>query len=80
MLWFQRTRHQEPFTKTQGLQKVLEVTEGPWLLGKPRLLEAAAAGISEDELREVMPVCVLKDVRKRYPNPDGIPYMGHKRF
>ena len=44
------------------------------------LRHKTAAGISEDELREVMPVCILKDVRKRYPNPDGIPYMGHKRF
>ena len=44
------------------------------------LRRKSAAGISEVELREVMPVCILKDVRKRYPNPDGIPYMGHKRF
>ena len=28
--------------------------------------------------REVMPVCVLKQVRGLYPNPAGQPYMGHK--
>ena len=27
--------------------------------------------------REIMPDCVLKFTRGRYPNPDGIPYMGH---
>ena len=26
-----------------------------------------------------MPKCVVKDVRSRFPNPPGIPYMGHKR-
>ena len=28
--------------------------------------------------REIMPDCVLKLVRGYYPNPQGIPYMGHK--
>ena len=28
--------------------------------------------------REIMPICVLKQVRELYPNPQGIPYMGHK--
>ena len=31
-----------------------------------------------DGPREIMPLCVIKDVRRRYPNPDGVPYMGHK--
>ena len=38
-----------------------------------------SAGLSEVELRELMPQCVLDDTRKRYPNPPGVPYMGHKR-
>ena len=28
--------------------------------------------------REIMPLCVLKQVRNLYPNPPSIPYMGHK--
>ena len=32
-----------------------------------------------DAVRERMPKCVVKDVRSRFPNPPGIPYMGHKR-
>lgn len=32
-----------------------------------------------DAVRERMPKCVVKDVRARFPNPPGIPYMGHKR-
>lgn len=28
--------------------------------------------------REIMPVCVLTNVRNLYPNPKGQPYMGHK--
>ena len=39
----------------------------------------SAAGLSDDDVRELMPVCVLNDVRKRFPNPPGIPYMGHRR-
>jgi hypothetical protein len=27
--------------------------------------------------REVMPLCVLKEIRDLYPNPSGIPYLGH---
>ena len=38
-----------------------------------------SAGLSDVELRELMPQCVLDDTRKRYPNPPGVPYMGHKR-
>lgn len=26
-----------------------------------------------------MPVCVVEDVRKRWPNPDGVSYCGHRR-
>ena len=29
-------------------------------------------------IREIMPTCVLKLCRGRYPNPAGRPYMGHK--
>ena len=37
-----------------------------------------ATGLSEHELRELMPECVLYDTIKRYPNPPGIPCMGHR--
>ena len=29
-------------------------------------------------LREIMPDCVLSLVRELYPNPVGVPYLGHK--
>ena len=34
-------------------------------------------GIFVDDVREVMPNCVVGDVRKRWPNPPDIPYKGH---
>ena len=34
-------------------------------------------GIYIDDVLEVMPNCVVKDVRTKWPNPDGIPYKGH---
>lgn len=34
--------------------------------------------ISNNTVREVMPVCVLNQVRNLYPNPSGHPYMGHR--
>ena len=39
----------------------------------------STAGLSDDDMRELMPECVIADVRKKFPNPPGIPYMGHKR-
>jgi len=30
-------------------------------------------------VRERMPKFVVKDVRERFTNPPGIPYLGHKR-
>ena len=39
----------------------------------------SAAGLSDDDVRELMSECVIADVRKKFPNPPGIPYMGHKR-
>ena len=29
-------------------------------------------------LREIMPDCALSLVRELYPNPVGVPYLGHK--
>lgn len=34
-------------------------------------------GIFIDDVREVIPNCVVGDVRKRWPNPPHIPYKGH---
>lgn len=38
-----------------------------------------ALGCYIEDVREVLPVCVVEDVRKRWPNPDGVPYCGHRR-
>lgn len=38
-----------------------------------------ALGCYIDDVREVMPVCVVEDVRKRWPNLDRVPYCGHRR-
>ena len=38
-----------------------------------------ALGCYVEDVREVMPVCVVEDVWKRWPNPDGVPYCGHRR-
>lgn len=38
-----------------------------------------ALGCYIEDVREVMPVCVVEDVRKRWPNPGGVPYCGHRR-
>ena len=27
--------------------------------------------------RDIIPLCVLKFARDNFPNPDGVPYMGH---
>ena len=37
-----------------------------------------ALGCYVEDVREVMPVCVVEDVRKRWPNPDGVPYCDHR--
>lgn len=34
-------------------------------------------GLFVEDVREVMPSCVVNDVRKRWPNPAGVPYKGH---
>lgn len=36
-------------------------------------------GCHIDDAREVMPHCVIKDVRERWPNPPHVPYQGHRR-
>ena len=33
-----------------------------------------------DDVREVMPLCVVKDIRERWPNPPDVPYQGHHRI
>lgn len=66
-------------------------TYGAW--NDPRYLTKKDAKLAEDEreqdvwiamrrgdrhVREIMPDCVLKITRNLYPNPSGIPYMGHR--
>ena len=36
-------------------------------------------GCHIDDIREVMPNCVVTDVRDRWPNPPHVPYQGHRR-
>ena len=36
-------------------------------------------GCMIDDVREVMPHCVVRDVRDRWPNPSHVPYQGHRR-
>ncbi|XP_068737191.1 uncharacterized protein [Montipora capricornis] len=38
-----------------------------------------ALGCYVEDVREVMPICVVEDARKRWPNPNGVPYCGHRR-
>ncbi|XP_078589441.1 uncharacterized protein LOC144869795 isoform X3 [Branchiostoma floridae x Branchiostoma japonicum] len=33
--------------------------------------------VASEDVREIMPKCVLKLVRRKYPNPPGKPYVGH---
>ena len=35
-------------------------------------------GCMIDDVREVMPHCVIKDVCDRWPNPPNVPYQGHR--
>ena len=32
------------------------------------------------DVKEVMQIFVVEDVRKRWPNPDGVPYCGQRRL
>ena len=36
-------------------------------------------GCMIDDVREVMPHCVIKDFCERWPNPPNVPYQGHRR-
>lgn len=41
------------------------------------LLKKYELGVHIEDVREVMPNCVVNDVRKRWPNPREVPYKGH---
>lgn len=68
-------------TKYKKFWKLLD-TRGAWK--HPVYLERKKRAAEENNesdiwvIREIMPMCVLSLVRSLYPNPDGIPYMGHK--
>lgn len=47
-------------------------------LGKKQESLNVAGASATKVRREIMPDCVLTFVRERYPNPPGIPYVGHK--
>jgi len=36
-------------------------------------------GCYMEDVREVMPVCVVEDVRRQWPNPNRVPYCDHRR-
>ena len=51
---------------------------GVW--DNPKYLEKKEQlGCLIDDVREVIPHCVIKDVRARWPNPPNVPYQGHRR-
>ena len=43
------------------------------------IAQKEALGCYVEDVWELMPVCVVEDVRKQWPNPDGVPYCGHRR-
>ena len=43
------------------------------------LVQKEELGCHIDDVWEVMPHCVIKDVRGRWPNPPDVPYQGHRR-
>jgi hypothetical protein len=60
---------------------------GAWMdpryLAKKRRAQGAGLDAVENDawlpsVREILPDCVINLVRDLYPNPPGIPYMGHK--
>ena len=71
------TNHSKPHKNYRKFWKSLK-DRGLWQ-HELYLHRKTSAGLSDVELRELMPQCVLDDTRKHYPNPPGVPYMGHKR-
>jgi hypothetical protein len=67
--------------KYKKFWKLLD-TRGTWQ--HPRYIHRKRNALSRHNdhdvwtLREIMPSCVLDLVRSLYPNPEGVPYMGHK--
>ena len=67
--------------KYKKFWKLLD-TRGTWQ--HPVYIRRKQHALSRDDeqdvwtLREIMPTCVLQLVRSLYPNPLGVPYMGHK--
>ena len=53
---------------------------GGWML--PQYIDKKCSTGESDSImyhqREIMPDCVLKFCRNKYPNPKDIPYIGHK--
>ena len=47
-------------------------------VAKKRQMTRQNADVTVWHQREIMPNCVLHQLRGLYPNPDNIPYMGHK--
>lgn len=75
-----RGEDNKPHQAPKRIQVVLAYSEGLWPLGKPYLPPTKRRlGCMIDDVREVMPHCVIKDVRNRWPNPPNVPYQGHRR-
>ena len=70
----------KPQQAPKRLQMVLEDTKGLWPLGECHISRTKGElAWLIDDVREVMPYCVIKDVRGRWPNPANVPYQGHRR-
>lgn len=73
-------KNHKPQQAPKRLQMVLEDTKGLWPLGECHISRTKGElAWLIDDLREVMPYCVIKDVRGRWSNPANVPYQGHRR-
>jgi len=77
---------QRPCQENSGMRRVLYNrywkcmdNQGAWRLEsylQKKTRQAPQGSVAHR--REIMPECVVKQVRDLYPNPVGQPYMGHK--
>ena len=68
------------FSLYNGYWKMMR-NAGGWM--DPRYMDKKARAAGSMELameykREIMPLCVVQKLQFLYPNPKGVPYVGHK--
>ena len=67
-------RHRKDYKTYWGALKKCGLWKDP-----VNLARKVELGDHVNAVRERMPKCVVKDDRSSFPNPPGIPYMGHKQ-